>query len=184
MTKKEIVLADGSSCILRKYKQSRRIRIIIARDGRVTVTLPTLVPFRAAEEFVRSKESWIVLRRLEITAAEDTLLLAGSKASYRANIEAARQLVQDGLSRFSAIYPFPFGTVSIRNQRSRWGSCSRQGNLSFNYRVVFLPPRLAEYVIVHELCHLKEFNHSPRFWELVSQAVPEYRECRKRLRLL
>ncbi len=79
-------------------------------------------------------------------------------------------------------YHFAVGKVTVRNQRSRWGSCSRKGNLNFNYRIALLPAHLADYVIVHELCHLGEFNHSRAFWNLVAQAVPDYAKCRAELR--
>jgi predicted metal-dependent hydrolase len=74
--------------------------------------------------------------------------------------------------------------VSIRNQSTRWGSCSQEGNLSFNYRIVSLSPELATYLVAHELCHIAEPNHGPRFWELVGRAVPEYRNLRRALRRL
>ncbi|NBS67881.1 M48 family peptidase [bacterium] len=71
---------------------------------------------------------------------------------------------------------------AVPTGRTRWGSCSKRGNLNFNYRILFLPPHLADYLIVHELCHLKEFNHSPRFWALVAQGCPNYHACKKELR--
>ena len=74
------------------------------------------------------------------------------------------------------------GKIAIRNQKSRWGSCSKKGNLNFNYKLVFLSPEIRDYVIVHEICHIKEFNHGRDFWNLVGEAVPEYKEMRKRLR--
>ncbi len=72
--------------------------------------------------------------------------------------------------------------IGVRNQKGRWGSCSRNGSLNFNFRVVYLPPPLVDYIVVHELCHLGELNHSKKFWSLVSQAVPDYRLMRKKLR--
>lgn len=72
--------------------------------------------------------------------------------------------------------------ITIRNTKSRWGSCSKKGNLNFNYRIVFLPPDLADYLVVHELCHLGEFNHSEKFWKLVSMAILDYKERRKELK--
>jgi len=74
--------------------------------------------------------------------------------------------------------------VKIRDQSSRWGSCSWKGNLNFSYKLVLLPEHLADYVVVHELCHLREMNHSPRFWALVSQTVPDYRAKRRELKKL
>jgi len=74
--------------------------------------------------------------------------------------------------------------VSIRNQKTRWGSCSRQKNLSFSYRLFLLPPRFCDYVIVHELCHLKEMNHSPKFWALVARTFPDYKKLRREMKAL
>ena len=96
--------------------------------------------------------------------------------------EAARELVKERLAYFNQFYGFSLQRLAIRNQRTRWGSCSKKGNLNFNYRILFLPPALADYLIVHELCHLKEFNHSARFWALVQQMIPEYKTTRRALR--
>lgn len=94
----------------------------------------------------------------------------------------ALELVQTRLFYFNSIYNFSYNKISVRNQSSRWGSCSRKGNLSFNYRIVLLPPELADYIIVHELCHLGEFNHSRKFWNLVERTMPNWRELRKQLK--
>ena len=74
------------------------------------------------------------------------------------------------------------GRVAIREQKSRWGSCSRKGNLNFNWKLIMAPPQALDYVVVHELCHLHEFNHSPRFWALVGQQLPDYEVWKKWLK--
>jgi predicted metal-dependent hydrolase len=104
----------------------------------------------------------------------------GGKA-YKAQVEATRALVLERLTYWSQIYQIPFGRVSIRKQKSRWGSCSSVGNLNFNYRLGFLPHELMDYVVVHELCHIKEYNHSKDFWNLVGQAYPHFKDLRKQL---
>jgi hypothetical protein len=86
------------------------------------------------------------------------------------------------LHAYNALYRYTFKRVSIRNTKSRWGSCSEHGNLNFSYKLLFLPEPLADYIVVHELCHLQELNHSPRFWQLVAQTFPDYKERRKVLR--
>lgn len=106
------------------------------------------------------------------------------RPSYRAHKDRARHLVLARLIELNRHYGFSYGRVTVRNQRSRWGSCSSKGNLNFNYRILFLPPALQDYIIAHELCHLKEFNHSPAFWELLSKSVPDHRMLRKELRRL
>ncbi|MDE2037916.1 MAG: M48 family metallopeptidase [Patescibacteria group bacterium] len=109
-----------------------------------------------------------------------------SRKLYMANREAARSLVHERIGHFMAHYGprhgIVPGRVAIRNQRSRWGSCSRKGNLNFNYKILFLPAAARDYVIVHELCHLKEFNHGRRFWDLVAETVPDYKAIKKGMR--
>lgn len=107
--------------------------------------------------------------------------LGGSKKAYQTHKEVARELVHRKLVEFNKHYQFSYKKVAIRNQRSRWGSCSKQGNLNFNYRIALLPEMLQDYIIVHELCHLRAFNHSKTFWALVAETVPNHVACRKAL---
>jgi len=108
--------------------------------------------------------------------------LRRSRVEFLANKELARALVFERIKYFNQNYRFKIRRISIRNQRSRWGSCSKKGNLNFNYRIVLLPPVVSDYIIVHELCHLGEFNHSKRFWGLVAKTIPDYQQIRKELR--
>lgn len=101
---------------------------------------------------------------------------------YEKAKEAARALALARLSHWNSSYNHEYRRVFIRKQRTIWGTCSARKNLSFNYRIVFLPPHLIDYVIVHELCHLAQLNHSPAFWALVGRAIPNHRELRKELR--
>ncbi|MEI6305051.1 MAG: M48 family metallopeptidase [Candidatus Taylorbacteria bacterium] len=109
-----------------------------------------------------------------------------SRKLYNENKENARKLISERVIHFLSYYEpkhgIKVGKIAIRNQKSRWGSCSKKGNLNFNYKLVFLEPSIRDYVIVHEICHIKEFNHGRGFWDLVAETVPDYREIRKRLR--
>ena len=96
--------------------------------------------------------------------------------------EQARRFVENRLSYFNKFYNFEINHVSIKNTSTRWGSCSSMGNLNFNYKIIYLRPQLADYLIVHELCHLGELNHSKRFWELVAKTIPDYVNINKELR--
>ncbi len=98
--------------------------------------------------------------------------------------EILRLHIEKRLALFNKDYGFTYRRITIRNQRTRWGSASRSGNLNFNYRMTFLPPHLSDYVIVHELCHLGEFNHSKKFWDLVARTIPDHRALRKELRTI
>jgi len=96
--------------------------------------------------------------------------------------EQARRFVLQKLKYFNQFYNFKISRVSIKNQSTRWGSCSSLGNLNFNYKIIYIRPALADYLIVHELCHLGELNHSKRFWALVKQAIPNYKKLNRELR--
>ncbi|MDR3558694.1 MAG: M48 family metallopeptidase [Candidatus Pacebacteria bacterium] len=111
-----------------------------------------------------------------------------SRKLYQTNKESARTIVKERLDYFlvhyTALHGIAIGKVAIRNQKSRWGSCSKKGNLNFNYKLAFMPPSVRDYVIVHEICHIKEFNHGRGFWDLVAETVPDWKEQRKELRRL
>lgn len=103
---------------------------------------------------------------------------------YVEHKELARQLIHERLQYFNQYYNFSWNRVAIRNQRRCWGSCSSQGNLNFNYKLLLLPPHLRDYVIVHELCHLREMNHGAKFWNLVAEQIPECKKYARELRAL
>jgi len=95
---------------------------------------------------------------------------------YLNHKELTRKLVMSRLEYFNQYYNFTYNRVAIRNQKRCWGSCTSLKNLNFSYRLLFLPPELCDYVIVHELCHLAELNHSANFWALVAKTIPDYQE--------
>lgn len=101
---------------------------------------------------------------------------------YKRYKKTAEKIIKETVRYYSTIYGVEIKRVSIRNQKTRWGSCSKRGNLNFNYKLVFLPESLRNYVIVHEICHILEFNHSIKFWDQVSRTFPNYKELRKKLR--
>lgn len=112
------------------------------------------------------------------------LWMRKNRRGYLRAREDARALVHTRIRHFNAHYGLPIRKVFIKNHRSRWGSCSAKGNLNFNYKILYLPPELADYIIVHELCHLLQFDHSAQFWALVAEQIPHHRHMRKKLRQL
>ena len=96
--------------------------------------------------------------------------------------EETRAIVHERLVFWNHFYNFTYKKVFIKNQKTRWGSCSRKGNLNFSYKLVFLPIYLVDYIIVHELCHLGEFNHSANFWALVAKTIPNHRHLKNELK--
>ncbi len=170
---------------LKKNKRSKSIRISVRENGEVLVTMPYRLPKYFAEKFVASKKEWIEerLREQEVNPRPKKILAHYSVKDFKENKEKAYTLVDNRIAYFNQFYKYEISRVVIRNQKSRWGSCSGKKNLNFNYKLVFLPLPLADYVIVHELCHLKEMNHGKNFWALVAQQIPDYKERRKALSL-
>lgn len=105
-----------------------------------------------------------------------------NQKDYLINKSPAHELAIKRLEYFNQFYGFTYRRVTIKNTVSRWGSCSKQGNLNFNYRIATLPSDISDYIIVHELCHLGEFNHSKNFWNLVEKTIPNYQELRNQLK--
>lgn len=169
---------------LRKSLSARRLRVSVSAGGVLAVSAPVWVSSHLIERFLKTHAEWITrtVTRLKETGIHP--LSRGGKREYVRYKEAARTRAAERLAHFNSIYGFSYGAISIRNQKTRWGSCSKQGNLSFNYRIVLLPPELADYVILHELCHLGAFDHSARFWSLVERLMPDYLERRRALRRL
>jgi hypothetical protein len=93
--------------------------------------------------------------------------------------EKAMEVIYDRLDHFNQYYGFVFRRVTFRNQKTRWGSCSAAKNLNFNWRLIMAPIEVIDYVVVHELCHLKQMNHSPKFWDLVAQMIPNYKSAQR-----
>jgi predicted metal-dependent hydrolase len=168
---------------LRRGAQSRSIRILVKEQGKVTVTGPLRVSKLALIRILNAKASWVLAKRAQfLTRGGAERALAGTHEEFQARKKEALELVQAKLTERNQHYGFTYTGVSIRNQSTRWGSCSVKGRLSFHYRILFLPSHLADYLIVHELCHLKAFDHSPKFWALVAETIPDYKECRKALK--
>lgn len=133
-------------------------------------------------KIIFSDGNFKIVREIKRRKRRYSSITAVSRPDFLKNKEKAREIISERLKYFTNLYDFSYGRVSIRNQKTRWGSCSRQGNLNFNYRLVHLRGELRDYVIIHELCHLKEFNHSSKFWGLVAKVIPEYKELRKELK--
>jgi predicted metal-dependent hydrolase len=184
---KEITVGEETILYtLRQSARARRMRLAVHRDGSVVLTTPARATERSGEGFILRHARWLItkLQFFRGLAPVNSVARYGHR-EYLAHKEQARVLVMAKLEEFSIqLGGTPYTHVSIKDQKTCWGSCSRKGNLNFNYKIVFLPPYLQDYVIVHELAHLRELNHSPRFWALVASAVPDWRMLRRELREL
>lgn len=159
--------------------RTTRIRIAVQRTGTVKVTAPIFVPRVVAERFVHAHRTWILEKLATIQKKESALK---NHQPYRKSKAAARAYITGIIEEYTEKYNFTYNRISIKNHTSRWGSCSRKKNLNFNYKMLFLPRDLAEYIVVHELCHLEHLNHSRKFWTHVAAIIPDYKKRRKTLK--
>lgn len=155
------------------------MRLTVRPGGEVMLTAPHSFSVATIERFLAKHSQWI---EKSVARMRHLKQLHGGKKEYRLHREAARALVHERLAHWNALYGFNYGRVAIKDTKSLWGSCSRNGNLNFSYKLLFLPRELADYVVVHELCHIREHNHGPRFWALVERAQPEFSKLRRHLR--
>ena len=157
--------------------QRKTVSLQLTPDGSLTVRAPLRMPESEIRKFVESKQGWIEshLARLTSRPAQPRL----SSEDLHALADQALKLIPARAAHFAPLVGVRYGRITIRNQRSRWGSCSSQGNLNFNCLLMLCPPEVLDYVVVHELCHRKEMNHSPRFWAEVERILPDYRQRRK-----
>jgi predicted metal-dependent hydrolase len=165
-----------------RHPRARRYVIHVRPDGTVRVTIPRGGSKREARAFVEQQQQWIDRRRqqaaLENARPRETI---SPEVEREWRARATRELPAR-LLELAAAHGLRVDRVSVRNQRWRWGSCSRNGHICLNWRLVRMPPPIRDYVMLHELMHLKRMDHSPRFWKLVAQACPGYQIARKWLR--
>ncbi len=161
---------------------ANKVRIAIRRGGAMTVTKPGRVAESVVNGFLRDKSEWIIKKIDYLKTIKETPALKSGRKEYLEYKTFAKGLVSEKVKHFNDFYKYGVKKITVRNQKSRWGSCSRSGNLNFNFRVVYLPDYLVDYIVVHELCHLGELNHSKKFWGLVALVVPKHRELRKELK--
>jgi len=166
---------------LKTSDRAKKIRLTIHNDGRFVVTIPRHVDKVIAEKFMLEKADWILDKMRYVKEKRKKIKLPHGAKQYLEHKEHARKFITDKLEYFNKFYGFSYSRVTIRRQKTRWGSCSEHGNLSFNFKLYFLPEALADYIIVHELCHLRELNHSRGFWILVGQTIPDYKQRKKAL---
>jgi len=162
----------------------KTVSIEIKRDLSVLVRAPYRMPKREIEKILAEKKDWI---EKNLSRMQEHMENLPSQEKF--TTEEIHELANQALAyipplakEYATKIGVTYGRITIRNQRTRWGSCSAAGNLNFNCLLMLLPEEIRHYVIVHELCHRKEMNHSPRFWAEVEKQCPDYKTLRKRLK--
>ena len=159
-----------------RHRRARRYVLRVESDGRLRVTIPRGGSRREAEAFIQRNSDWVVRQR---TRAQAEVRPFENDSALR---QHARRELPARLFELAARHGLEVTRVSVRNQRSRWGSCGRDGHICLNWRLVLMPPSVRDYVLVHELMHLRRMDHSPAYWRLVADACPDYRAAREWLR--
>jgi predicted metal-dependent hydrolase len=176
-----------------RHPRARRYIIRVASDGTVCVTIPRWGSKREASAFVEQERAWIEKQQRRIVEeraraqqegeADPSALRPAMSDDDQARLRArAKRELPPRLLELAAEHGLTVTRISVRNQRRRWGSCSRTGHICLNWRLVAMPPRVRDYVLLHELMHLKRMDHSPRFWRLVADVCPDYQTSRQWLR--
>jgi predicted metal-dependent hydrolase len=167
--------ATADQTVLVRHRKARRYILRVLDDGTLRVTLPWRGSKRDAMAFVEKSARWIAKQREK---SGGTACLAEA-AERRRRVEQAKRELPASLIALARTHGITVSRISIRNQRSRWGACSARGSITLNWRLILVPDFVREYVMIHELMHRRELNHSARFWGHVRAACPRYREARQ-----
>ncbi len=199
-------IRDGTSYSIRRSARARRSRLTISDDGSVLVILPQRAPLREADALVVRHQAWIDRHRQRFDARRRELALRPSLAAGRVlhingrpeivhaltqrdhqRLQArlrreARVILEARVAERAPVVGVRVGRVTIRDQKTRWGSASRNGTLSFSWRLLLTPPEVLDYVVIHELAHLRQAGHGRAFWNLVARHFPAHATARRWLR--
>lgn len=167
---------------IRRRAYQRTIRISVKPGGHVLVTAGKHVPAFMIDGYIKHHRAWIDSAVAKLKQVPESILRKQDPEEFKRLKNTALQFVEERLEHFNRLYQFRWKRVSIRRQKTQWGSCSKSGTLAFHYKLLLVPPHVADYVIVHELCHLAVFNHSAKFWKEVERAIPDWKERRLELR--
>ena len=152
----------------------KTLSLEVRRDGRVIVRAPLRIAVKEINAFIEKNEDWVQkqLQKIADTPEEDILSLSDNE--IRILNEDAKKYIPGKVAYYAEKIGVTYGRITIKHQKTRWGSCSSKGNLNFNCLLMLTPPQVIDSVIVHELCHRKHMNHSEKFYAEVLKAYPEY----------
>ena len=176
-------MSEGTPCRVIRSRR-RTLSLEITPRGEVLVRAPLRTSEAVIRRFVEGKQGWIethlalVRERMAAADAQERF----TEAERNALRERARPVFEARVNHFASLLGMSRGKITIRTQRSRWGSCSANGNISINVDVVCFEQECIDYVVIHELCHLKHMDHSADFWALVATCCPEYKRLRERMK--
>lgn len=156
----------------------RSIAIQVKADGRVIVRSPSSVSKKQVDQLLQEKRDWILKQQEELKNVKEKKIMITEEMRTK-GVRKALEQIPERVAYYASIMGVSYGRITIREQKTRWGSCSDKGNLNFNWKLVLMPEEVLDYVVVHELAHRKEMNHSKEFWKIVEKVLPDYKERRK-----
>ena len=178
----------GAIAVQAVYSARKTMGLEVKPDGQVFARLPRRKSDGAARDFIKNHSRWIVekwllmeekRRKTEMRPRRDYEEDPALERIYR---QRAKERLRGRAAYFAPIMGVSYGSLRLSSAKTRWGSCSGKGNLNFHWKLILMPPEVLDYVVVHELAHLKEMNHSPRFWAVVEAVLPDYKERRQWLK--
>ena len=170
MKSKTINISGIGDIVFEKSRRAKRINLSIRPFKGIRVAVPVFVSFQTAERFVRAKSDWIRTHLPKLSAIEAAA--QQMKSAHPLDRKTARRIIVGRLAELSARCGLSYNRVSVRNQKTRWGSCSYRKNINLNVNLVRLPERLMDYAILHELVHTEIMDHGPRFWAMLEKHLP------------
>lgn len=174
---------NGEPVRVEIIRTSRRsLGLQVRADGTVCARVPIQVTDQSVCEFIRGHEEWIIKKRkMVLTKDYRPDLIYLPEVTEESDRERIRTFIEEKVMFYASVMDVTYERITMRNQKGRWGSCSSDGNLNFNCRLLFMPDRIVDYVVIHELAHRRFMNHSKAFWKEVEKYMPDYKEQKKLL---
>ena len=177
---------ENQTLVLSVVRSARKtIGLQVCENGDAVLRIPNQLSADALQKFLDSEHAWIWKKveqmQTRMEQRQETGAVPVGELS-RDELEKIKKKIESRVNAYKKVMGVTIGWITIRNQKTRWGSCSSKGNVNFNYLLYYLPEELLDYVVVHELAHRRHMDHSQRFWEEVEKYCPDYRNCRKKLK--
>lgn len=166
--------------VIEKSKR-KSLAISITEEGKLSIKAPIRMTDREIEKFLYQKSFWIY-KQAKRKKEEQKNRLVRTEAEIKLLREKARKVLTEKTDYYKRLIGVDYKKIRIGDQKTRWGSCSSSGTISYNWRLILMPEEIMDYVVVHELCHMVEMNHSKRFWARVAEILPDYQIRRKWLK--
>lgn len=154
----------------------KSIGLIVTRAAKLVVRAPHWVSIHEINRLVAQKSSWIIKKQESAQKRQELPQITLTKAQKMAYKAQALDRLTQRVQYYAGLANLTYKTIRVGNARTRWGSCSSKGGLVFNWRLILMPERILDYLVVHELMHLKQQNHSKRFWQEVEAVIPDYKQ--------